>query len=99
VLEAWCAARPVIASRVGGLQSLIREGETGLFFDPDATDAANQLAAALVLLHKDSSLRQRLGEAGKEEAFAHYDWSRITDRLEKIYQLAESHANSRKEAL
>ncbi len=98
VLEAWCAARPVIASRVGGLQSLIREGETGLFFDPDATDAANQLAAALVLLHKDSALRQRLGEAGKEEAFAHYDWSRITDRLEKIYQLAESHANSRKEA-
>ncbi|MBB5350880.1 glycosyltransferase involved in cell wall biosynthesis [Haloferula luteola] len=92
VLEAWCAARPVIASRVGGLQSLIRDGETGLFFDPEAADAADQLADRLNRLHASPSLRQQLGEAGRQEAFAHYDWARISERLEGIYQLAETHA-------
>ncbi|MFN9662269.1 MAG: glycosyltransferase family 4 protein [Akkermansiaceae bacterium] len=97
VLEAWCAAKPVIASRVGGLQSLVRDSETGLFFEPDAEDAADQLAACFARLHADPGLRRHLGEAGKKEAFEHYDWSRINDRLENIYQLAEAHAGGSKE--
>ncbi|GAA5482032.1 glycosyltransferase family 4 protein [Haloferula sargassicola] len=96
VLEAWCAARPVIASRVGGLQALVRDDETGLFFDPESPE---QLTDRLVRLHADPALRQRLGAAGKAEALANYDWSRISDRLEGIYRQAESHAaGHRKEA-
>jgi glycosyltransferase involved in cell wall biosynthesis len=95
VLEAWCAGRPVIASRVGGLQSLIQSGETGLFFDPDAPDAATQLAAQFTTLHHNPGLRQALGEAGRTEALASYDWSRITARLETIYQQAEANAAQR----
>lgn len=95
VLEAWCAGRAVIASRVGGLQALIRDGETGLFFDPDATDSASQLAAQLRLLHEDPARRQQLGAAGRAEALAHYDWSRIGARLETIYQQAEENAARR----
>ena len=96
VLEAWCAARAVIVSRVGGLQTLVREGETGLFFDPDATDAPAQLATALIRLHVNPELRRQLGEAGKTEASENYDWSNIAKRLEEIYQLAEAHAGHRK---
>ncbi|MCF7732352.1 MAG: glycosyltransferase family 4 protein [Akkermansiaceae bacterium] len=95
VLEAWCAGRAVIASRVGGLQALIRDGETGLFFDPDASDSADQLAAQLRLLHEDPARRQQLGAAGRAEALAHYDWSRIGARLETIYQQAEEDATRR----
>lgn len=95
VLEAWCAAKPVVASRIGGLQSLIRDGETGLFFNPSDPDAPSQLAAQLSLLHQNPALRASLGNAGRAEALAHYDWSRITLRLEAIYQLAEAHAASR----
>ncbi len=95
VLEAWCAAKPVVASRIGGLQSLIRDGETGLFFNPSDPDAPSQLAAQLSLLHQNPTLRASLGNAGRAEALAHYDWSRITLRLEAIYQLAEAHAASR----
>jgi glycosyltransferase involved in cell wall biosynthesis len=95
VLEAWCAARPVIASRVGGLQTLIKSGETGLFFDPDAPDAASQLAAHLTTLHNNPALRRTLGENGRAEAVASYDWSAITARLESIYQQAEAHAATR----
>lgn len=95
VLEAWCAGRAVIASRVGGLQTLITSGETGLFFDPDATDAADQLAAQMSALHSQPALRQALGDTGRAEALAQYDWSRITARLETIYQLAEQNAAQR----
>ncbi len=95
VLEAWCAGRAVIASRVGGLQALIREGETGLFFDPESSDAPAQLAALLANLHADPARRHSLGQAGRAEALAHYDWSRIGARLETIYQQAEESAARR----
>lgn len=95
VLEAWCAGRAVIVSRVGGLQTLVRDGETGFFFDPDSPEAATQLAGHLTTLHRDPALRERLGQAGRAEATAHYDWSRIGERLEGIYQLAEENAARR----
>jgi len=97
VLEAWCAGRAVVVSRVGGLQTLVREGETGFFFDPDSPDAAAQLAAHLNALHEDPALRERVGEAGRAEAAAHYDWTRIGARLEEIYQMAEENTARRKE--
>lgn len=95
VLEAWCAACPVIASRVGGLQSLISQGETGLFFDPDANDSSEQLFTQLSILYNNPSFRDQLGEAGRYQAKNHYDWSRITQMLEEIYELAEENARQK----
>ncbi len=97
VLEAWSARRPVIASRVGGLQALLKDGETGLFIDPERDPEGSELAARLELLAHDPALRGRLGAAGCEEARAHYDWSRIGARLEALYQEAEAaHAARRR---
>ena len=95
ILEAWCAGRAVIVSRVGGLQTLVRDGETGFFFDPDSSDAATQLTAHLTALHANPALRNQVGEAGRAEATAHYDWTRIAARLEEIYQLSEENAARR----
>jgi glycosyltransferase involved in cell wall biosynthesis len=95
VLEAWSAGRPVIASRLGGLQTLLREGETGLFIDPHASQPAAELAAALHRLATAPDLRRRLGEAGGREAKARYDWVQIGQQLEALYQRAEEHAATR----
>ncbi|MEI6175608.1 MAG: glycosyltransferase family 4 protein [Verrucomicrobiota bacterium] len=95
VLEAWCAGRAVVVSRVGGLQALVRDGETGFFFDPDSPDAADQLAGHLLKLHNDPAMRRSVGEAGRAEALARYDWSRIGAQLETLYQLAEENAARR----
>lgn len=97
VLEAWCAACPVVVSRVGGLQSLVRDGDTGLFFEPDAEDADQQLASALQRVYGDTDLRRSLGESGKKTAWEQYEWSRISSRLEEIYQIAEAYHSRRKE--
>lgn len=91
VLEAWSAGKPVVASRVGGLQALLRDNETGRFVDPNAPDAPTALAASLGLLAASPELRQQLGEAGRREALEHYDWARIGARLEELYQRAEEH--------
>lgn len=95
VLEAWSAGRPVIASRVGGLQALVRDGETGLFIDPNAPDAAADLAAKLGRLAAEPAFRAQIGEAGLREARANYDWTKIGQQLENLYQRAEEHCARR----
>ncbi len=89
VLEAWSAGRPVIVSRVGGLKALVKDGETGLFVDPDAPSAPSDLAALLTRLRQDPALRESLGVAGRVEARDRYDWSQIARQLEELYLLAE----------
>jgi glycosyltransferase involved in cell wall biosynthesis len=70
LLEAWAAGVPVVASRVGGLPELIREGETGLLFDfPDA----DALAALLRRVLDDPTLAQSLGAGGRREVEEKYD--------------------------
>lgn len=72
-LEAMAAGRAVIASRVGGLQELIIDGQNGLLFD--AGDHL-MLADKLRLVFNDDSLRNHLGANARTTA-AQYDWSRI----------------------
>jgi glycosyltransferase involved in cell wall biosynthesis len=95
VLEAWSAGRTVIASRVGGLQALVRDGKTGLFMDPNAPAAAVDLAAQLSRLAGDPGFCAALGEAGRREARALYDWTQIGQQLETLYQRAEEHCAHR----
>lgn len=66
-IEAMAAARPVVASAVGGLPELITDDVQGLLVPPgDAT----QLAGALGRVLGDAALRGRLGQAGRERAGA-----------------------------
>jgi len=95
VLEAWSSGKPVIASHVGGLQALVRDGETGFFFDPNAADAASALAAKLDRFVAEPELKRRIGEAGQREATSKYDWAQIAQQLETLYQRAEENCARR----
>ena len=47
-IEAFASGTPVIASRIGALAELVRDGETGLLFEPgDAKDLTHKLRWAL----------------------------------------------------
>lgn len=81
-LEAMACGTPVIASRVGGLAHLIKDGETGFFVpaqDPEA------LADKLRLLFVDPDLRARLGCAGAVYA-QDYSWEDITSQVASLYR-------------
>lgn len=70
VLEAMAAGLPVVASRVGGLDELVGEGETGLLVR--SGDPA-ELARVIARLLDDPGLRSRMGAAGRARAERHFD--------------------------
>ncbi|WP_209329970.1 glycosyltransferase [Lunatimonas salinarum] len=63
VLEAMAAAKPVVATRLGGAREMVLEGETG-FLIPN--DDAVFAAQALQTLLDDPALRHRMGQRGRE---------------------------------
>jgi glycosyltransferase involved in cell wall biosynthesis len=67
VFEAFARARPVVATPVGGVAELVRDGETGRLISVD--DAA-ALAAGTVALFRDPPSARRMGEAGRALARA-----------------------------
>ena len=68
--EAMWKGRPVVASRVGGLQDQITHGEDGLQLDDPADVEA--LGDALCHLMGDEALAARLGANARERVRAHF---------------------------
>ncbi|MBV1799890.1 glycosyltransferase [Siccirubricoccus sp. G192] len=64
VLEAWSAARPVVAAAAQGPVEMIREGETGLLVPKEAPAP---LAAAIAGLLADPGRAAALADAGRAE--------------------------------
>jgi len=87
VLEAWAARKPVIVSKVGGLQRLVDHGEDGLFFESGDIDG---LAAEMRRLLEGEELADRLAAAGHEKMQRDFTWKKVSDDLERIYRDAES---------
>lgn len=64
--EALVAGRPVVASRVGGIPEVLRDGRDALLVPPDDPSA---LTAAVTRLLDDPALRERLVASGRRRAF------------------------------
>ena len=62
VVEALCRGRPVVASRVGGIADLVRDGVNGILLDPDDHDG---FADALVRLLTHRAEAERLAAAAR----------------------------------
>jgi glycosyltransferase involved in cell wall biosynthesis len=62
VVEALCRGRPVVATRVGGITDLVRDGENGLLVPPRDPPA---LADALVRVLTDQGLAERLAAGAR----------------------------------
>ncbi len=83
-IEAMAAARPVVASAVGGLAELIRSGREGLLVAPDDPVA---LAAALADVLADRARARRLGAAARERAHA-FSAAAMARGTEAVYERA-----------
>ena len=81
-LEAMAMGKAVVASDVGGLREIIRDGETGLLVPPD--DVAG-LADVLIRLATDSSCRAQLQHAARRFAAEERDWSRLATVYAGMY--------------
>jgi glycosyltransferase involved in cell wall biosynthesis len=71
ILDAMACGVANVASDIGQVPELLREGETGLLVPPGDVAA---LAATLRRLADDTMLRRRLGAAGLQEARERHAW-------------------------
>ncbi len=70
LMEAMASRIPVVATRVGGVQELVEDGESGFVVPPGCVDS---LAGALDRLMGDPDLCRRMGEAGRRKVVAEFD--------------------------
>jgi glycosyltransferase involved in cell wall biosynthesis len=83
LLEAMAFGIPPIATRVGGLAEVIRDGVTGLLV-PERDPAS--FARAIQRLHMDSELRMRLGEQARARQQSKYSLESMTEHYVELYR-------------
>ncbi len=81
-VEAFANGLPVIASRIGALANIVRDGETGLLFEPGN---AEELAEKLKWAHQHPQEMERMGMQARAEYEARYTPQRNLDQLLSIY--------------
>jgi glycosyltransferase involved in cell wall biosynthesis len=82
LVEAMVAGLPVVASDVGGIPEVVRQGETGLLVPPGDVAA---LTEALDRLAADPELRSRLA-AGARTRSRSYSWPHLAARVAGVYR-------------
>ncbi len=78
-LEGMACAMPVIASKIGGLQGIVKDGETGYLIEPGNV---KELCKKLTMLVKDEALRRKMGDAGLKRVKENYSWDAV---MKKYY--------------
>lgn len=87
VIEAMAAARPVVATPVGGVLDVVKQDATGLLV---SEEDPTSLAGALRRLREDALLRKRIGVAGQELVRLNYHRETVINKLMLLYeQLAQ----------
>ena len=82
VIEAGAMARPVVGSRIGGVEELVEEGVTGLLVPPGDAEA---LGDALARVAGDPALARAMGEAGYRASVAEHGAEQYLRRLDAVY--------------
>jgi glycosyltransferase involved in cell wall biosynthesis len=83
VIEALAGGRPVVATRVGGVPDVVRDGVDGFLVEPGDIDA---LAERLGRLAADPALAGRMGEAGRARVLERYSVERLVGDVDALYK-------------
>ncbi|MGE5529327.1 MAG: glycogen synthase [Patescibacteria group bacterium] len=86
-LEAMACARPVVASRVGGIPEVVVDGETGILVPPGEPAA---LAAAVGRLLENAGKAAAMGAAGRRRVEDLFTWRAVARRTLEVYEEAVS---------
>jgi len=92
LVEAMAAGLPIVASRVGGIPDLVKDGENGLLVPPADTSALEKAISSL--LH-DGARRKRMGKAGKKMC-GPYSAEAMVEQIDVLYtELLEKYSHNR----
>lgn len=82
-IEAMAAARPVVASRIGGLPEMVQDGHTGYLFESGDYMA---LAESLRAILKHPAAAKRMGAAGRAFAEREFSSAHYIAETRRLYQ-------------
>ncbi len=90
IMEAQAMGLPVIGTRVGGIPSVIKDGETGILIESESVVGAQRavplLSEAIVRLCGQPDLRQQLGQNARAAAIKNYSSDRMADKTVECYR-------------
>jgi glycosyltransferase involved in cell wall biosynthesis len=83
LIEAGAAGTPAVATRVGGVADVVRDGLTGLLVPPGEGDA---VAAGVSALLDDPGRARAFGAAARQEVHDRFTIDRLADDLATLYR-------------
>ena len=88
LLDAMACGKPIVATTAGGMPEVVRNGETGLLVPPRDHEA---MAAAIVTLLTDESMRRAMGAAGQARVQEHFSAERMVQDTLAVYRRVAMH--------
>jgi len=82
ILEAMVYAKPVIATRTGGIPELVQDGVNGFLVTPAQSD---ELADAMIKCAVNPTLARQLGEHGKARVKDMFSLDIMVKKIEQLY--------------
>jgi glycosyltransferase involved in cell wall biosynthesis len=82
-LEASSVGLPVIASNVGGIPEVVKDGVTGILVRPGDPEA---LADAIIKLASSVELRNKMGQAGRKFVRDNFLWDNCLNQMVDLYK-------------
>lgn len=87
LLEAMSFRKPVIASNVGGIGDIVKDGTTGILV-PEKDSLV--LSKAIISVFENKNLQEKLANKGYEYVTSKFSWNSIIDRTLRIYSVADA---------
>lgn len=85
IIEAFAAGVPVVATRVGGITEIIRDGENGLLVSPEDPQS---MAEAVVKILKDRKLAKEITQRARKDAEERFNLDRMITETVRVYEEA-----------
>ena len=83
LIEGMALSKPIVASSVGGIIDLVKNGDNGILVPPRDSDA---LEEAILKLIRNKNLAQKLGKNGKAMVYPEYDTFVMVRQIEELYE-------------
>jgi glycogen(starch) synthase len=91
-LEAALMARPIVATRVGGLPEVVAHEETGLLVESENSHA---LGGAVISLLSHADIAERMGSSARVRAQRLFGWERHVEAYDSLYRKLAVHPKQR----
>ena len=73
--------KPVIASKVSGIEEIISDGENGFLADPDNI---NEWVEKMEMVLNSENLAAKIGQSARRTVEERFDWNTLTNQYEEV---------------